>query len=66
MILVNVEVEENINIAVDETLKVNIFATYNLHYNTRPERGDYVLELDQFKYTLGTYEKPLVEVGDSL
>ncbi|MDI9508911.1 MAG: peptide chain release factor 2 [Clostridiales bacterium] len=25
-----------------------------------------MLELDQFKYTLGTYEKPLVEVGDSL
>lgn len=25
-----------------------------------------VVELDQFKYTLGTYVKPLKEVGDSL
>lgn len=25
-----------------------------------------VVELDQFKYTLGTYEGPLKEVGDSL
>ena len=30
------------------------------------ERGDFVVELDQYKYTLGTYEKPLIEVGDSL
>jgi hypothetical protein len=33
-------------------------------YNTK--RGDLVVELDQYKYTLGTYEKPLIEVGDSL
>jgi hypothetical protein len=26
----------------------------------------FVVELDQFKYTLSTYEKPLNEVGDSL
>lgn len=25
-----------------------------------------VVELDQVKYTLGTYDKPLIEVGDSL
>lgn len=25
-----------------------------------------VVELDQFKYTLSMYEKPLKEVGDSL
>lgn len=25
-----------------------------------------VVELDQVKYTLGTYNKPLIEVGDSL
>jgi hypothetical protein len=25
-----------------------------------------VVELDQFKYTLSTYDKPLVEVRDSL
>lgn len=30
------------------------------------ERGDEMVELDQFKYTLATYEQPLVEVGDSL
>ena len=28
--------------------------------------SDKVVELDQIKYTLGTYEKPLLEVGDSL
>lgn len=26
----------------------------------------FLVELDQFKYTLATYEKPLIEVGDSL
>ena len=30
------------------------------------KEGDRVVELDQFKYTLGTYEKPLLEVSDSL
>jgi len=25
-----------------------------------------MVELDQYKYTLSTYEKPLLEVGDSL
>ncbi|MBB5195158.1 hypothetical protein HNQ54_001455 [Anaerocolumna cellulosilytica] len=30
------------------------------------ERGETMVELDQFKYTLGTYEQPLIEVGDSL
>nr|WP_283243098.1 peptide chain release factor 2 [Jingyaoa shaoxingensis] len=30
------------------------------------KEGDRVVELDQFKYTLGTYEKPLLEVRDSL
>nr|WP_206762722.1 peptide chain release factor 2 [Mobilitalea sibirica] len=29
-------------------------------------RGGLVVELDQYKYTLSTYEKPLKEVGDSL
>jgi hypothetical protein len=50
MIHAHVVVEENINSAVEKLAK----------------RGDQVVELDQFKYTLGTYEKPLVEVGDSL
>ncbi len=30
------------------------------------KEGDTVVELDQFKYTLSTYDKPLVEVRDSL
>jgi hypothetical protein len=30
------------------------------------KEGEAVVELDQFKYTLNTYEKPLVEVRDSL
>jgi len=29
-------------------------------------KGEAVVELDQFKYTLSSYEKPLKEVGDSL
>lgn len=28
--------------------------------------GDTVVELDQYKYELSTFEKPLVEVRDSL
>ena len=34
-------------------------------FNEKKE-GDTVVELDQFKYTLSTYDKPLVEVRDSL
>ena len=30
------------------------------------ERTDSMVELDQFKYTLSTYETPLKEVRDSL
>jgi hypothetical protein len=30
------------------------------------KEGDTVVELDQFKYTLSAYDKPLVEVRDSL
>ena len=30
------------------------------------KEGDTMVELDQFKYTLSTFEKPLVEVRDSL
>ena len=32
----------------------------------KKKEGDTVVELDQFKYTLSTYDKPLVEVRDSL
>ncbi len=32
----------------------------------KKERGDNMVELDQFKYTLSTLEKPLIEVRDSL
>jgi hypothetical protein len=30
------------------------------------ERGEIVVELDQFKYTLNSYTQPLIEVRDSL
>lgn len=30
------------------------------------ERGDYMVELDQFKFTLNSYQKPLIELRDSL
>ena len=32
----------------------------------KAERGDTVVELDQFKATLNTYKDPLQEVRDSL
>ena len=34
--------------------------------NNRGKRVTGLVELDQFKYTLNTYRKPLLEVGDSL
>ncbi len=37
-----------------------------LHKFNEKKEGDTVVELDQFKYTLSTYDKPLVEVRDSL
>lgn len=30
------------------------------------ERGDIMVELDQFKFTLNSYAEPLMEVRDSL
>lgn len=30
------------------------------------ERGEDMVELDNFKYKIGTYKQPLQEVGDSL
>lgn len=47
-----VEAAENINSVAEEHIK--------------KDRGEKMVELDQFKYMLGTYEKPLKEVGDSL
>lgn len=41
-----------------------IFAKYLKIYNKKA--GEAVVELDNFKYTLSTYDKPLVEVRDSL
>lgn len=32
----------------------------------KEKAGEAVVELDNFKYTLSTYDKPLVEVRDSL
>lgn len=37
-----------------------------LSVKNKKERGDHMVELDQFKYTLSTLEKPLIEVRDSL
>ena len=34
--------------------------------NKNKKAGEAVVELDNFKYTLSTYDKPLVEVRDSL
>ena len=34
--------------------------------NIKKKAGEAVVELDNFKYTLSTYDKPLVEVRDSL
>lgn len=34
--------------------------------NIKNERGDTVIELDQFKVTLNAYREPLQEVRDSL
>jgi len=39
---------------------------YNKHQKFEKERGDTMVELDQFKTTLNTYKEPLVEVRDSL
>jgi hypothetical protein len=35
-------------------------------YKMKAKEVSCVVELDQFKFTLATYEKPLSEVGDSL
>lgn len=53
---VPVEAVKNINSAAAEINK----------YNQSMKVGETVVELDQFKYTLSTYQKPLVEVRDSL
>lgn len=48
--------------------KINAaFAVDDVFYvANKKERGDNMVELDQFKYTLSTLEKPLIEVRDSL
>lgn len=56
MIHAHVVPVKSINTAVEETHKQN-----NCFKVVR-----FVVELDQFKYELSTYDKPLVEVGDSL
>ncbi len=52
MIRVRAEAERNINSAAAE--------------KNKKRKVKRMVELDQFKYILGTYEKPLVEVRDSL
>lgn len=34
--------------------------------NIKKKEGDRMVELDQYKYLISTYEKPLLEVRDSL
>ncbi len=51
MIHAHVVVVKNINTVTEKLLK---------------ERGDYMVELDQFKFTLNSYQKPLMELRDSL
>jgi len=62
MIPAHVEVETNINTAM---VKIPKLIKYIVLLATMKE-VKFVVELDQFKYTLTTYEKPLIEMGDSL
>ena len=61
MIHVHAEAERNTNSAADGNRHNRIF-TKNLNMKV----GDTVVELDQYKYELSTFQKPLVEVRDSL
>lgn len=47
-----------------QTIHVHVEAERNT--NNVVEEGDLVVELEQLKYTLVTYAKPLIEVRDSL
>ncbi len=46
-------------------IDVSMGNPYNREQNEK-ERGDTMVELDQFKTTLNAYKEPLVEVRDSL
>ncbi|MFR3165603.1 MAG: hypothetical protein ACLTQG_27530 [Hungatella sp.] len=48
--------------STDERIQVGPFLN-KINYK---KVGDTVVELDQYKYELSTFEKPLVEVRDSL
>ena len=51
----------------EKALAAEISAAMAFPYKTNfKKEGDTVVELDQFKYTLSAYDKPLVEVRDSL
>ena len=72
--------ERNISSAADVLNSLPYFELKNLPVRSKPRRrifakknkilkekaGEAVVELDNFKYTLSTYDKPLVEVRDSL
>ena len=72
--------ERNISSAADVLNSILYFELKNLPVRSKPRRGIFakknkilkekageaVVELDNFKYTLSTYDKPLVEVRDSL
>lgn len=57
---VHVEAERSINSAADGSSRDRE------NQEQRIERGDRVVELDQFKTRLTAYESPLAEVRDSL
>ena len=75
MIRARAEAERNTNSAADvknksdadcRRQKLPVAVCILLWQRENRKEGDRVVELDQFKYTLGTYEKPLLEVRDSL
>ena len=79
MIHAHAVLERNISSAADVLNSLLYFELKNLPVRSKPRRGIFVkkinlkekageavVELDNFKYTLSTYDKPLVEVRDSL
>ena len=60
MIHVHVEAVRSINSAADVNKNVPVFHAFKI------ERGDSVVELDQYKGRLSAYESPLAEMRDSL
>ena len=47
-------------------IHVHVEVERNINNAVAENRGDSVVELDQYKSVLMTYEEPLKEMGDSL